>query len=243
MRPVNGHAVCDGGTCSYVSGPSKPASKGRAPSRPPGAPAGSWEVLPWWHCAFVDPYERVNFWSHSVPAVGLAILCALGFLHGSPSVTVYAACAATTHGMSALTHVFPESRTLEKADHIGIVATIVGTPVSAMLAHSAHGISEMPLGVWFILAGLFACAWARPFPRTSGFIGLGTGLVYYCWDVINLNLTTQILLYICGAVLFLRNSGHSRWPGLSDHHGLHYCVTIAASMHLVYLYNALHPQP
>lgn len=64
----------------------------------------------------------------------------------------------------------------EKADHIEIVATIVGTPVSAMLAHSAHGISEMPLGVWFILAGLFACAWARPFPRTSGFIGLGTGL-------------------------------------------------------------------
>lgn len=60
----------------------------------------------------MDPYERVNFWSHSVPAVGLAILCALGFLHGSPSVTVYAACAATTHGMSALTHVFPESRTL-----------------------------------------------------------------------------------------------------------------------------------
>lgn len=59
--------------------------------------------------AFVDPYERINFWSHAVPATGLLVLGLRGWLRGELSVALYCGCAAVTHGLSALTHVFPES--------------------------------------------------------------------------------------------------------------------------------------
>ena len=32
-----------------------------------------------------------------------------------------------------------------------------------------------------------------------------------------------------------RNSGQSRWPGFADHHFLHYLVTIACVLHVVYI--------
>lgn len=40
--------------------------------------------------------------------------------------------AGTTHLLSALGHVYPDSHSLEKADHLGIVMLIVGNPLSSL---------------------------------------------------------------------------------------------------------------
>jgi hypothetical protein len=42
--------------------------------RPTGAPAGAWDHAPWYICTFYDPYERINVWSHGLPAIGFVIL-------------------------------------------------------------------------------------------------------------------------------------------------------------------------
>jgi predicted membrane channel-forming protein YqfA (hemolysin III family) len=51
-------------------------------------------------------------------------------------MVVFCACAATTHILSAVTHVWPDDHALEKLDHVGIVALIVGTPLTAVMVRA-----------------------------------------------------------------------------------------------------------
>lgn len=47
-----------------------------------------------------------------------------------------------------------------------------------------------------------------------------------------------LLLPLC------RNDGHDRWVGFTDHHFLHYFVTVACFLHVIYIRHELqHPHP
>lgn len=61
----------------------------------------------------------------------------------------------------------------EKCDHIGIVFTIVGTAVTALMAQE-HG--HAPPAMVAIAAGLLVAACLQPVPRVTGFI-VGGGLL------------------------------------------------------------------
>jgi predicted membrane channel-forming protein YqfA (hemolysin III family) len=178
-----------------------------------------------------DPYERVNFWSHAVPAVAFAAVAAAAMAAGDTTIALFAVCAAVTHVCSAATHVWPDSHAIEKADHLGITATIVGTPVSALMALQ-HG--HAPPGLVAISTGIVGAAFLPPVPRVAGFVvGTAALVVIYGGALLNWVLGTQLALYGAGAALFLRNGGHQRGFGvLSDHHMLHYFVTVASTLHL-----------
>lgn len=61
-------------------------------------------------------------------------LCARGgVLPGGAALAVFCCCASLTHLLSALTHVWPDDHALEKLDHLGIVALIVGTPLTQLM--------------------------------------------------------------------------------------------------------------
>ena len=47
--------------------------------------------------------------------------------------------------------------------------------------------------------------------------------------------TPQVTLYIIGAYCFIKNGGHGRWAGFTDHHLLHYLVTAACCLHVNYI--------
>ena len=205
-------------------------------SRPVGSPAGSWPHTPWWHCVFHNSYERINFWSHALPAAAFAVLVVL-HVSGQPeipmTVALFAAFAFITHGFSALTHVYPDNHSIEKLDHIGITATIIGTPVTALLAKE-HGHIPTPLLV--VSIWLLFCAFLRPAPRVFGFLSGGAVMVYlYGMMLMDSIFLVELVLYVSGAIFFLRNDGHSRGVGLSDHHFLHYFVTVASALHIRYL--------
>ena len=53
--------------------------------------------------------------------------------------------AGATHLLSALGHVFPDSHSLEKADHLGIVALIIGNPISSLMVRCG-GTPKTPEG-------------------------------------------------------------------------------------------------
>lgn len=53
-------------------------------------------------------------------------------------LALFTVCSGVTHLMSALTHVWPDSHGLEKLDHLGIVATIIGTPMSCLMARHSN---------------------------------------------------------------------------------------------------------
>jgi hypothetical protein len=85
-----------------------------------------------------------------------------GLASGGMAMTVFCSCAATTHLLSALTHVFPDDPFLvrwtscgkapvalwlpltvccrhwaqEKLDHVGIVALVAGTPITAIMVRA-----------------------------------------------------------------------------------------------------------
>jgi predicted membrane channel-forming protein YqfA (hemolysin III family) len=194
---------------------------------------------PWWHCVFHDEYERINCWSHGLPATGFASLVFMHFFFAQTHipwvVALFAVCAFTTHFFSALTHVYPDSHSIEKLDHIGITATIIGTPITALLAKE-HGHLPTPLLVFSVC--LVLAAFLRPIPRVIGFLCGGAGLVVlYGTRLLDQIFVMELLLYASGSIFFLRNDGHRRGIGLADHHFLHYFSTLASVLHIKYLFN------
>lgn len=186
-----------------------------------------------WHCVFHDPYERINFWTHAIP--GLAFLC-LGIVNAllpQQAMALFSLCAAATHCFSALTHVYPDSHSIEKLDHIGITATIIGTPISSLMAQE-HG--HLPFELKLISLWLVGAAFLKPTPRVVGFVvGATAMVVLYGSMLLSYVFAIELALYLGGALFFLRNDGHERGIGLSDHHILHYFVTVASVLHLWYL--------
>lgn len=180
--------------------------------RPAGAPAGSWPHTPWWHTVLGhDAYEGINFWSHAIPAALLlcvALYYALNQAPGGGVMIVFALCSFATHAFSALTHVYPDSHAIEKCDHVGITATIIGTPVSALMAKE-HG--DLPWPLMLISLLLMLAAFLRPRPRVAGFVIGGAGMVVlYGSMLVDVIFVVELVLYLLGAALFLRNKGHNR---------------------------------
>lgn len=78
---------------------------------PPPPPVST----PYWHCILHDPYERTNFWSHFVPGVLLLLMAAAAsaaLIPGHHALAVWGVCSGSTHLLSALTHVYPDSHSL-----------------------------------------------------------------------------------------------------------------------------------
>ncbi|PNW77179.1 hypothetical protein CHLRE_10g425650v5 [Chlamydomonas reinhardtii] len=219
-------------TVSYKSGPPYKF-------RPQGAPAGVWPHTPWWLCTFYDPYERVNVWSHGLPALAFIVLGALakaGAVPGDNALAVFCFCAAMTHGSSALTHVWPDDHLLEKIDHLCIPFLIVGVPLTAVMALRPQGPYHVLTAVAVAATG---AAFLRPLHRTLAFIASGAVLFGYYFWIVDWNIVAQVVLQVAGGYFFVQNGGHSRPPGLQDHHFLHYCVTAASVLHVVYILKAV----
>ncbi|GLC45763.1 hypothetical protein PLESTB_000501300 [Pleodorina starrii] len=207
--------------------------------RPAGAPAGAWHHTPWYHCTFFDPYERINVWSHGLPALAFVVLGALakaGVVPGGLSMSVFCFCAAMTHGSSTLTHVWPDDHVLEKIDHLCIPFLIIGVPLTAVMA-------LRPSGPYHVMAAMAVvatlAAFLPPLYRTLAFVASGAVLFGYYFWIVDWNILTQVVLQVAGGVFFVRNGGHSRPTGLQDHHMLHYCVTSACILHVVYIIRAV----
>ena len=211
--------------------------------RPPGSPAGTWPHTDWQHCTFLDPYERVNVWSHGIPGLVFLVSGLISIYTLSPKnratflpLAIFLLCASTTHLLSCLTHVYPDDHVLEKIDHIGIVALIVGTPLTAVMARRpGHPITTTV----FCALALLICAAFPPTARTLGFVVVGAILVISHWFIMNPLFAVEMVLYSACALCFLRGQGHTRlgvtW--LSDHHFLHYFTTSASLIHVIYILN------
>ncbi|KAK9809407.1 hypothetical protein WJX73_003131 [Symbiochloris irregularis] len=212
--------------------------------RPAGSPAGTWQHTPWWHCVLLDPYERINVWSHAAPGILFVILGFASYAGYTPGHNwvhnpfgIFCFCAATTHLLSASTHVYPDNHFLEKFDHLGIVALVLGTPITALMAHTRGGI---PLDLKISAGVMLAAAFLPPTLRVLGFtVGIVVMVVLHFHIVVNANLATQLGMYGLGACVFLRNGGHARFVGCTDHHLLHYLVTGACCLHVSYLLKAM----
>lgn len=90
----------------------------------------------------------------------------------------------------------------EKLDHVGIVALIVGTPLTALMAHE-HG--AIPLDVKLVSGAMLAAALLSPAWRVAGFsLGTVAAIVLHWREVMNTNLAIQIALYFLSGVFFLR---------------------------------------
>lgn len=101
-----------------------------------------------------------------------------------------------------------------------------------------HG--HLPAPLLAIAAFLVAAAFLRPAPRVAGFIlGGGAAVALYGRQLLSWLMAAELALYLGGAALFLRNAGHSRWIGLQDHHFLHYFVTAAGVLHVLYIWEAV----
>lgn len=214
--------------------------------RPPGGPCGCWPPTPWKHYVLRDPYERVNVWSHGLPGLLFLLLGVASYsgLYEDASrewvhnpLGIFCFCAATTHLGSMMTHIYPDSFALEKLDHLGIVALIIGTPLTALMAYQ-HG--EVPLDVKVILAAMLAAAFLEPAPRVAAFTaGTVAAVALHGRELLNWNLGVQLALYTAAAVFFLRSKlwepNLKRWQGFYDHHLLHYVVTAASTLHLFYI--------
>lgn len=219
---------------------SLPRSKSELAFRQPGSPAGSFPHTPWWHCCFYDRYERINVWSHTIPGIAFLALGLVSFgggTCGGKTLGLFCLCATLTHILSALGHVYPDSHVLEKMDHIGIVALILGTPITALLAKE-HG--YVPTDLVYSSVGMLVAAFLPPTARVLGFMTGVTVIVgLHYQKIMNANLVVQLALYLIGGISFLRNQGHQRWAGMCDHHFLHYTVTIACTLHVWYILVAM----
>jgi len=120
---------------------------------------------------------------------------------------------------------------LEKMDHLGIVVLIVGTPITQIMAMDPKGCRRV---LWCSCMGLLVSAFLPAVPRVIAFVGIGAIMVAAYTHILNTSLLLQCFLYVAGAVSFIRNGGHERLPwGLTDHHLLHYKVTVACAMHVI----------
>lgn len=125
--------------------------------------------MPWWH-SFVDPYEMINVVSHGVPSL-LFLACAplihRGFLPGGPPLALFCMFSGTTHLLSTLGHLWPDSVALEKLDHFGIVGLIVGTPITSLMALDPPGDVTKVLVILAVL-------------MVSAALGKGKGRLFHC---------------------------------------------------------------
>ena len=96
---------------------------------------------------------------------------------------------------------------------------------------------HLVLGVLVITAVLMIAASMPKVVRTLMFVGCGCILAFlYLRAIANVNLVVQLVLYLSGALFFLRNKGeHLGHVGFHDHHFLHYFVTVASGLHVKYL--------
>lgn len=208
--------------------------------RPAGSPAGTWPHTPWWHSVLCDPYERINVWSHALPAILFWVLGITKLVTDFAtwkSVCVFCTSAGMMHVGSAMTHVYPDDVYLEKLDHLGIATLVMGTPISTIMARFPD---ESITSLAAVASTMFLAAFFPPFLRTAAF-GAGTLHIYALnfSRVHSPHLTTEVILYAIGAIAFLRGKGHNRPAGLQDHHFLHYCGTAACLLHLAHLYQVL----
>ena len=90
----------------------------------------------------------------------------------------------------------------EKLDHLGIVALVAGTPLTALMAHE-HG--NVPLDVKVVFGAMLAAALLPPAWRVAGFSAGTLAAIWLHWrEVMNANLAVQIALYGLSGALFLR---------------------------------------
>ena len=218
---------------------SPPPRAGCAPYRPPGAGPGAWPVMPWWHSCFYDPYERVNVWSHGLPAAGFAvggILGIAGLLPMSLAMILLMAGGTAVHLFSTLAHVWPESHFWEKMDHLGIVTMAYTTLTTAVMANNP----EADVSHLYYLGGcLVVAAFLPKKPRILGIGACVFYMVYLHWEVMGTTLMSiQIAAYAASGLCFWHNAGHDRPEGFSDHHLLHYLGTFGSMVHIFYILNA-----
>eukprot|EP00891_Asterochloris_glomerata_P009307 jgi/Astpho2/9307/Aster-x1568 len=165
------------------------------------------------------------------------IVAACGGSDGGTPLALFCMCAACTHALSAITHVWPDSHSLEKLDHLGIVVLIIGTPITALMAKE-HG--SIPGDVLVCAIGLVAAAFLPPMLRVLGFTtGIAAITFLHFQRIVDYNMGAQLVLYASGGISFLRNGGHQRMTGFSDHSILHYVVTVACGLHVWYIIKAM----
>lgn len=90
----------------------------------------------------------------------------------------------------------------EKLDHLGIVASVIGTPMSTLLMrHPEADFSRM----FILMAALLAAAFLPPFPRVFAWM-VGTGILIgsHHSELGSTYLTAEIILYVFAAAAFLR---------------------------------------
>jgi len=166
----------------------------------------------------------------------IGLLAKFKKIPGGTNLFIFCCCATGVHACSAYTHVYPDDHIAEKIDHLAIPLLILGTPLTAIRSK----IPEASLKVFcWVAFGLFSAAFLPPLHRTVTFVLLGTVLFWRYYAIVNVNLLSQIGLYLSGAFFFIRNGGHGRPIGIQDHHMLHYCVTAGCLLHISYIHSTI----
>lgn len=87
-------------------------------------------------------------------------------------------------------------------------------------------------------AGLLAAAMLPPRARTVTWMAIAGVMVKHYLYMVNAPLAIQVALYAAGGAFFIKGGGHD-WVdwGLTDHHMLHYCVSVACAIQVANLIN------
>lgn len=133
-------------------------------------------------------------------------------------------------------HVFPESHTWEKLDHLGIVSFVYINSLTAVLANNPE---EDPTALVLAGGALLVSAFLPPRPRTLAIATCVLWIVGAHWHMMtSAMMLMQLLCYVGTALCFWHNAGHHRGFALSDHHFLHYFSTLGSILHVLYILNA-----